>query len=302
MEKRDKISIIVPCYNEEKTILPFRQEVEKVLDGMQQVDYEIIFINDGSIDETQNILRSLAEEDEHCHYISFSRNFGKEAGMYAGLREASGDYCVIMDVDLQHPPSLLPEMYRAVSEEGYDCCGGKRCGRDGDGIIRSFCSKMFYKIVKQLTKMDMSDGYGDFRMMNKNVVNAILEMKEYNRYMKGIYSFIGFQTKWIEFENIERTEGSSKWHFKSLLSYAEEGILAFSGMPLKLAGVVGIFLILAAVICIFIRTEIILPVLLLLSGMQMMFLYIVGLYVFKDTLENKKRPLYIIKEKDNRNC
>lgn len=302
MEKRDKISIIVPCYNEEKTILPFYQEVETVLNSMQQVDYEIIFINDGSIDETQNILRSLAEKDEHCHYLSFSRNFGKEAGMYAGLQEASGDYCVIMDVDLQHPPALLPEMYHAVSEEGYDCCGGKRCGRTGDGIIRSFCSKMFYKIVKQLTNMDMSDGYGDFRMMNKNVVNAILEMREYNRYMKGIYSFIGFQTKWIEFENIERTEGSSKWHLRSLLSYAEEGILAFSGIPLKLAGMMGIILILAAVICVFIRTEIILPVLLLLSGMQMLFLYIVGLYVFKDTLENKKRPLYIIKEKDNRNC
>ncbi len=297
MEKRDKISVIVPCYNEEKTVITFYQEIKKVFKEMEQVDYELIFIDDGSIDRTKYILRSLSQKDIHCHYLSFSRNFGKEAGMYAGLKEATGDYCVIMDVDLQHPPALLPQMYQVLVEEDYDCCGGKRCGREGDGMIRSFCSRMFYKVIRSLTHMDMSDGYGDFRMMSRPMVDAILEIKEYNRYMKGIYSFVGFRTKWLEFPNIERKEGTSKWNLKSLLSYAQEGILAFSMTPLKIAGMVGLLLLLVSVGIFLVKDDLILGSIFLLGGIQMLFLYVIGLYLSKDCLENKNRPLYIVKEK-----
>lgn len=272
----------------------------------------MVFVDDGSTDMTLEILRQFVKADRNCRYVSFSRNFGKEAGMYAGLLEATGDYCVIMDADLQHPPALLPEMYRAVREEGYDCCGGKRCGRDGDGAVRSLCSRIFYKIGKKLTHMDMSDGYGDFRMMNRAMVNAVLEMKEYNRYMKGIYSFVGFRTKWIEFQNAERRKGESKWNFKSLVSYAGEGIFAFSAVPLKASGIAGGMLLAAAVLLLVLNLaadffslplesfsgfSVILIFLFLLSGLQMLFLYIIGIYLSKDCLENKRRPIYIIRER-----
>jgi len=310
MSKKDKISIIVPCYNEEESLPSFYREAKKVLEEMEEIDYEFVFIDDGSTDRTLQILKELSRKDGHCRYASFSRNFGKEAGMYAGLKEAEGDYCVIMDADLQHPPSLLPEMYKAVSQEDYDCCGGKRCGRKGDGVLRSLCSGIFYKVSKNLTHMDMSDGYGDFRMMARPMVDAILEMKEYNRYMKGIFSFVGFRTKWIEFHNVERNSGSSKWGFRSLLAYAEEGILAFSTIPLKMAGPAGILLFFGAVFYFlgnllqYLWTsqavssfDILLTVILLLGSMQMMFLHILGAYISKDYMENKNRPLYIIKER-----
>ncbi len=310
MSKKDKISIIVPCYNEEESIPMFYKETVKVLEEMEGIDYEFVFVDDGSIDHTLHILKELSRKDTHCRYVSFSRNFGKEAGMYAGLKEAEGDYCVIMDADLQHPPALLPEMYRTVSTEDYDCCGGKRCGREGDGMLRSLCSCIFYKVSKKLTHMEMSDGYGDFRMMARPMVDAILEMKEYNRYMKGIFSFVGFRTKWIEFHNVERNCGSSKWNFRSLFAYAEEGILAFSTIPLKMAGPVGVLLFLGAILyflvnllqCLWIPQalssfDILLTVILLLGGMQMIFLHILGAYISKDYMENKKRPLYIIRER-----
>lgn len=308
MEKQ-KISVIVPCYNEEETLNAFYGEATKVLKDMKEVSYELMFVDDGSADGTLKILRELSEQDENCHYLSFSRNFGKEAGMYAGLTEASGDYCVIMDADLQHPPTLLPQMYHAVHEEGYDCCGGKRCGREGDSAARSLCSRAFYHVSRGLTHMEMSDGYGDFRMMNRTMVNAILNMKEYNRYMKGIYSFVGFRTKWIEFQNVERQHGVSKWSIRSLFSYAMEGILAFSTTPLKLAGVVGAALLLGGLLYLLAclvgcaasgqaisEFAVLLAVVLFLAGMQMLFLYIIGAYLSKDYMENKKRPLYIVRE------
>lgn len=308
-EKRDKISVIVPCYNEEESLAHFYEKTALVLEQMD-VDYELLFVDDGSSDKTLPILRDMRRRDSHCRYISFSRNFGKEAAMYAGLREADGDYRVFMDADLQHPPELLPEMYRAVSREGYDCCGGKRMGRDGDGALRSFCSRMFYKVCKALTHMDMGDGYGDFRMMNRQMAEAILEMKEYNRYMKGIFSFVGFHTKWIPFENVERESGESKWNFKSLLGYAAEGILSFSTAPLKLAGIFGGLLLLAGLLVFFVNLvqqifvpgalsqfEVLLTVILMLAGMQMMFLYIIGSYLAKDCMENKRRPVYIVRER-----
>lgn len=306
----DKISVIVPCYNEEESIFHFYKETANVLGQVRDIDYELLFVDDGSGDKTIEMLRELCEKDAHCRYLSFSRNFGKEAAMYAGLSEAAGNYCVIMDADLQHPPKLLPQMYEAVSKEGYDCCGGKRCGREGDGVIRSFCSRLFYKIGKSLTHMDMGDGYGDFRMMNRTMVDAILSVREYNRYMKGIFSFVGFHTKWIPFENVERENGSSKWNLRSLLSYAMEGILAFSTAPLKLAGVVGALLLFGGVLFLLVNLvqqifvpgalsqfDVLLTAILILSGVQMIFLYIVGVYLSKDCMENKNRPVYIVRER-----
>ena len=238
----DKISVIVPCYNEEEVLPLFHQEVTKELMKIENIDYEILFIDDGSHDHTIDLLKVICLKDDHCSYYSFSRNFGKEAAMFAGLEKSRGDYCVIMDADLQHPPHLLASMYHAVSQEGYDCCAGKRMDRDGEGVLRNFLSKSFYKIMQRLSNLDMSDGAGDFRMMNRLMVNSILEIREYNRYMKGLFSYVGFETKWIPFNNVERAAGSTKWNFKSLFSYALEGIFSFSTAPLKLSGIFGVFL------------------------------------------------------------
>lgn len=227
----DKISVVVPCYNEEEVLPLFYQEVSKELNNISNIDYEILFINDGSNDKTINVLKKLCLEDNHCYYCSFSRNFGKEAAMLAGLEKSSGDYCVIMDADLQHPPKLLALMYHAVSQEGYDCCAGKRMDRVGEGIVRNFLSRSFYKVMKKLSKLDMADGAGDFRMMSRQMVNSILAIREYNRYMKGLFSYVGFETKWLPFNNIERVAGTTKWNFKSLFSYALEGIFFFLDSP-----------------------------------------------------------------------
>lgn len=301
---KDKISVIVPCYNEEESVDMFYKTVTDVLKTIPDTEYEIIFVDDGSGDHTLVKIRDLHEKDPHCRYVSFSRNFGKEAAMYAGLSEAQGDYCVFMDADLQHPPGLLPKMYEALTKEGYDCCGGKRIGREGDGAVRSFLSSCFYKVCRMMTHMDMTDGYGDYRMMNRKMRDAILEMKEYNRYMKGIFAFVGFQTKWIPFENTERAAGVSKWNFKSLFAYAAEGILSFSSAPLKLAGAFGVIMniigMILTVMTLFLQLpEItwILAVICILSGIQMIFLYIIGLYLSKDCMENKRRPVYIVRER-----
>ena len=235
----DKISVIVPCFNEEDVLPLFYKEVTHVLESIENIDYEILFINDGSHDHSEDILKLLAHKNPHCFYYSFSRNFGKEAAMYAGLENASGDYVVIMDADLQHPPYLLKEMYNSLKYEEYDCCAGKRIDRTGEGKLRNFLSHSFYKVIQKLTKMDMDDGAGDFRMMSRQMVNAILELKEYNRYMKGLFSFVGFNTKWLEFHNVERPVGKSKWNFASLFSYAFKGIFSFSSTPITIAGVIG---------------------------------------------------------------
>ncbi len=303
----NKISIIVPCFNEEEVLPDFYQETRKVVNTISDASYEFVFIDDGSHDHTLDILRLLSYQDAHCKYISFSRNFGKEAAMYAGLTEATGDYCVLMDADLQHPPKLLPDMYHAVSQEGYDCCAGKRVGREGDGVLRSFLSKSFYRVIQKLTHMNMSDGAGDFRMMNRKMINAILEMKEYNRYTKGIFSFVGFETKWLEFHNVERAAGKTKWNIKSLFSYAFDGILSFSTAPLKLSGILGLlFLLISAclgVTAIFHpRTWLIVTaIVVFLSSLQMLMVFILGEYLSKDYLENKKRPIYIVREESSSN-
>ncbi|MCI8608566.1 MAG: glycosyltransferase family 2 protein [Firmicutes bacterium] len=340
---KELISVIVPCYNEAEGLGLFYEKTSQVLREMvseslsqrgvkqavgqvvnladgpsgrqnsrQGVDYEILFVDDGSTDGTGELIKGLAAKDRHCRYVMFSRNFGKEAAMYAGLRESKGDYCVMMDADLQHPPTLLPQMYQTVSQEGWDCCGGKRVGREGDGAVRSFLSRGFYKICKALTHLDMGDGYGDFRMMKRTMVDAILEMKEYNRYMKGIFSFVGFQTKWIPYENVERAAGTTKWNLKSLFGYAMEGILSFSTAPLKAAGIFGVLLLMAGSLYLFANLiqgfwmplsaaitelDVVLSLVLLLAGIQMIFLYILGAYLSKDYMENKKRPVYIVRER-----
>lgn len=307
----DKITVIVPCFNEEESLPHFYKETSKELQKIKNISYEFIFIDDGSKDHTHDTLKRLAQQDANCHYYSFSRNFGKEAAMYAGLQKATGNYCVIMDADLQHPPQILKTMYNTIKNEPYDCCAGMRMDRTGEGRIRNQCSKIFYKIIQKLTKMDMSDGSGDFRMMSRIMVDAILEMKEYHRYMKGIFSFVGFETKWIPFHNVERVAGETKWSLKSLFSYAIEGILSFSTAPLKLSGRIGtLLLFIASLLGSYLFIQFIfqnainnslwmLEITLLLSSLQMIFISILGQYIAKDYLENKNRPIYIIKDSDS---
>ncbi len=299
----NKISVIVPCFNEEEVLSLFYKKTSEVLNEIENIDYELLFVDDGSNDHTKDILRSLVVKDSHCEYVSFSRNFGKEAAMFAGLKKSSGDYVVIMDADLQHPPVLLKDMYHALTQEGYDCCAGKRVDRTGEGEIRNFLSHLFYKIMQKMCKMDMSDGCGDFRMMSRQMVNAILELKEYNRYMKGLFSFVGFDTKWIEFHNIERVAGSSKWNFKSLFHYALEGMFSFSTAPVEWIGTIGGLIMIASILFglggLFFRAKALFYVvclILFLSGLQMIFVAILGQYTTKDYMESKQRPIYIVKE------
>ena len=279
----DKISIIVPCFNEEDVVSMFYQETTKQLHRIPDIDYELLFINDGSKDHTASVLKVLAEKDSHCFYFTFSRNFGKEAAMFAGLEKATGDYVVIMDADLQHPPRLLPDMYHACKYEGYDCAAGKRVDRTGEGRLRNFLSHSFYKVIQKLTKMDMDDGAGDFR------------------YMKGLFSFVGFDTKWIEFHNVQRAAGQTKWNFTSLFSYAFKGIFSFSATPITFAGVIGTFLIFLSLIISVISVvmhyhTLVVDLILFLSGVQLIFISILGQYCTSCYFETKKRPIYIIKD------
>lgn len=307
----DKISIIVPCYNEEKVLPLFFEETQRVMKTVENVGWEYIFVDDGSRDHTQMILQSFAGKYDCCKYVSFSRNFGKEAAMYAGLEHASGDYCVIMDADLQHPPALLPEMYKVLKYEGYDCCAGLREDRTGEGRMRNFLSHRFYKMIGRMCDLDMDDGAGDFRMMKRTMVDSILQLKEYNRYMKGIFSFVGFDTKWIPFHNVQRAAGETKWSFRSLFSYAVEGIFSFSTAPIRMAGIAGgILFVIAFALGIFIAVQTMLfgnsvsgfttivCLILFLNGVQLLFISILGQYISKDYMENKRRPIYIVKREE----
>lgn len=298
----DKLSIVVPCYNEEESLPKFYEEVIKVL-GTMDIHYEVLFINDGSSDGTLKFMQLLSLQDPCVFYYSFSRNFGKEAAMFAGLNEASGKYVVLMDADLQHPPSLLIEMYHCLISEDIDCVGAKRMDRDGEGRMRNLCSRSFYRIITKMTKMDMGDGQGDYRMMSRQMVNSLLSMQEYNRYLKGMFSFVGFKTKWIPYENVERCAGISKWSMKQLFAYAMEGIFSFSTAPLMFASVVGTLCILFGILFLVFMLitnvtslRIMVMLLLILGGLQLFFIGIVGEYLAKNYLESKHRPLYIIKE------
>lgn len=308
-----KISVIVPCYNEEEVITLFHEEVSKSLKSIPNITYEIIFINDGSSDHTIDLLKMLSLKDPCSNYYSFSRNFGKESAMYAGLTYSSGDYCVIMDADLQHPPKLLPQMYHALTYEGYDCCAGKRITREGEGKLRNFLSHSFYCVIQKMSNLDMSDGAGDFRMMSRQMVDAILDIKEYNRYMKGLFSYVGFDTKWIDFENVERAAGTTKWSFKNLFSYACEGIFSFTTAPLTIAAFVGGLLLITSILLLsfsavqtlFFHTNVseylsIICLILFLSGIQLTFVAILGQYISKGYMESKNRPIFIIKESNRK--
>ena len=305
----DRITVVVPCYNEEKALSPFFDAVTKVSQQMPDVQFEYLFIDDGSKDGTLSKIQELEQQNPCVKYISFSRNFGKEAGIYAGLENATGDYVVIMDADLQDPPSLLPEMYHAVTQEGYDCIGSRRVTRRGEPPIRSFFARMFYKIINRMSDAEIVDGARDFQLMSRKVVNAILSMGEYNRFSKGIFGWIGFKKKWLEYENIERVAGETKWSFWKLFLYALDGIVAFSTLPLVLSSVFGLLCCLLAfimIIVVIIRTLIfgdptagwpsLVCIILLLSGIQMLGVGILGQYLAKAYLETKRRPIYLVSE------
>lgn len=302
----DKISIIVPCYNEEDALPAFYRAASDAVRDIDGVEYEFIFVDDGSTDHTPDILESLSLSDDRCRSLSFSRNFGKEAAMYAGLQNASGDYCVFMDADLQHPPGLLKEMYHVLKTEGYDCCAGLREDRTGESRLRGILSRTFYRIIRRTCHLDMGDGKGDFRMMNRAVADAILKLPEYNRYMKGIFSFVGFETKWLPFHDAGRTAGATKWSFSSLFRYAVDGILSFSSAPAALSGMTGALLVIIAVIAgiwglvakgSLSGIPLLVCLILLLNGIQMLFISIVGQYAARDYMESKHRPIYIVKKR-----
>lgn len=312
----DKISIVIPCYNEEQALPLFHKEIEKIVKtDFENIEIEYIFVNDGSKDKTLDIIRELSKKDNKIRYISFSRNFGKEAAMFAGLEASTGNYITLMDSDLQDPPSLLKKMYDILVEnKEYDSVGTRRVTRKGEPLIRSFFAKIFYKLINKISKIEMVDGARDYRLMNRQMVDAIISLKEYNRYSKGLFSFVGFETKWIEYENIERVAGETKWSFWKLFKYALEGITAFSVTPLILSSLIGLVFCIVAfilILIIIIKTIVfsdptdgwpsLVCIIFFVSGVQLFSLGIIGQYLSKTYLEVKNRPIYIIKETENKN-
>lgn len=305
------LSVIVPCYNEQEAMPIFYSEIIKVAGKMKaSVDFEIIFVDDGSKDNTLKVARNLNEIDTRVKYISFSRNFGKESAIYAGLEEAKGDFVAIMDVDLQDPPELLLEMYDGIVNQGYDCVATRRVSRRGEPLIRSFFARRFYSLINKMSKTEIVDGARDYRLMTKQMVESIISLKEYNRFCKGIFSWVGYKTKWLEYENVERVAGETKWSFWKLFVYSLEGIVAFSTVPLAIASFVGMALCLVAfvLICIIIAKTLMFgdPVpgypslicaITFIGGIQLFCIGILGQYLSKTYLETKNRPIYITKEK-----
>ena len=303
------ISLVVPCYNEEQSLPYFWKETTAVMRQMDYLDFEVIFVDDGSRDKTLEILRALAASDSRVKYLSFSRNFGKEAAMYAGLEHAKGDYAAVMDADLQDPPALLAEMYRAVTQEGYDSAATRRVTRKGEPPIRSFFARMFYRIINKMADVEIVDGARDFRLMNRKFLNALLELKERNRFSKGLFGWVGFKTKWLEFENVERVAGETKWSFWKLFKYSIEGIVAFTTTPLTLASFMG-FLLCMVALCstVFIVVRKLLfgdpvsgwastaSIITFIGGIQLFFMGIFGQYLAKAYTEIKNRPIYIVAE------
>lgn len=307
----NKISIIIPCYNEEEVILVCYQRIKDIVEQIPQIYYEIIFGDDGSTDKTLEIVKGLAINNENVKYISLSRNFGKESIMYALLKKATGDYVVVIDADLQDPPELIKQMYEELQQGQYDCVATRRVDRKGEPKIRSFFAKMFYKVINKLTKLNIVDGARDFRMMTRPMVNAILELAEYNRFSKGIFQWVGFKTKWLEFPNIERTMGQTKWSFKKLMGYGIDGIVSFTTTPLYLASVLGVllfFVALVMIVVIILKTIIygdtaqgwpsLVCIIFFLNGLQFLCIGILGQYISKLYMEVKNRPIYIVKEEN----
>ena len=304
------LSVIIPCYNEEENIRDFYTELfkNKAFFEEKELDVELLYIDDGSKDRTVEEIKKLRQEDERVHLISFSRNFGKEAGIYAGLQKAKGDFVVMMDVDLQDPPALLPEMSGYLAQ-GYDSVATRRGTRKGEPPIRSFFARMFYRIMNKISRTEIVDGARDYRLMTRQVVDAILSMSEYNRFSKGIFGWVGYETKWIEFENVERNKGETKWSFWKLFLYSLEGITAFSTAPLAVASIMGVlfcFLAFLLIIVTIIRKVAfgdptsgwpsLVCIISLISGVQLFCLGIVGQYLSKTYMEVKRRPIYLVKE------
>ena len=303
------ISVIVPCYNEQEVLDMFYDEMSRVAGLMTDYNFEFIFVNDGSRDNTLNICKELAAKDERVKYISFSRNFGKEAGIYAGFEKSKGDLVCMMDADLQDPPALLPEMVKAIEEEGFDSVATRRVTRKGEPPIRSFFARMFYKLMNKISKTEIVDGARDYRLMTRQFVNSLLDLGEYNRFSKGLFGWVGYKTKWLEYENVERAAGETKWSFWKLLLYSIEGIMAFSTVPLAISAVMGIlFCVIAFAMIVFIIAKTVMfgdPVagwpstaciILFVGGVQLFCVGILGQYLAKTYLEVKGRPIYICKE------
>lgn len=306
------ISVIVPCFNEEEAIPLFFAEMEKIKKNISH-QFEYIFINDGSKDKTLEVLRDLAKRNDFVRYISFSRNFGKEAALYAGLQAATGDLVTVMDVDLQDPPELLPQMVEMIETSDIDCVGTRRADRKGEPPIRSFFAKKFYQLINRISETEMVDGARDYRLMTRQMVDAILELTEHNRFSKGIFSWVGFKTKYISFENRERAAGETSWSFWKLFNYSIDGIVNFSDAPLNIASFVGAFSCVVALIAmIFIIVRALLfgdptagwpsmvTIILFIGGVQLLCIGIIGKYVGKIFLETKKRPVYIVKETEKK--
>lgn len=302
-----KISVVVPCYNEQEALPIFYVETTKELEKIPNVTWEFVLVDDGSRDKTLETMQKLAEKDEKVKYISFSRNFGKEGAMYAGLENATGDYVVLMDADLQDPPALLGRMVMEIEENGYDCVGTRRVTRKGEPPIRSFFARMFYKLINKISRTEIVDGARDFRMMKREMVDAVVKMCEYNRFSKGILSWVGFKTLWLEYENIERVAGQTKWNFWKLFLYSIDGIVAFSTAPLVISSVLGIAICFIAfcLMAFYVVKAIafgdpvsgfptLISVILMLGGLQLLCLGILGQYLAKTYLETKNRPIYIV--------
>lgn len=308
---KDIISIVVPCHNEEEMVPIFHKEITAVSEQLPDAVFEMIFVNDGSKDATLAELKRLASLDERVHYLSFSRNFGKEAAMVAGLRHATGNYVAVMDADLQDPPAMLVEMVALIRTGEYDCIGTKRLDRKGEPPIRSFFARQFYQLINRISATEIVDGARDFRLMTRQMVDAVLEMTEYNRFSKGIFSWVGFESKYLSYENQERVAGKTTWSFWSLFKYSLDGIVAFSEAPLAIAAFTGFLsfavAILAALI-LTVRTLVfgnatsgwtsLIVIILGMGGLQLLCLGILGKYLGKTFMETKRRPLYILKETD----
>lgn len=304
-----KVNLIVPCYNEAEALPLFKDELNKVIQTLDQYTFEILLINDGSTDTTLSVMKEICDTDSHYKYISFSRNFGKEAAMYAGFCNSDGDYAAIMDADMQDPPALLPDMLHCLETEDYDSVATRRVSRIGEPKIRSFFARNFYKLINKISDADVVDGARDFRLMKRKMVDSIVAMCEYNRFSKGIFGWIGFKTKWLEYENVNRIAGETKWSFWGLFKYAVDGIINFSETPMSLASGLGIFLTIFSflmVIFIIIRKEIfgdpvagwpsLACIIIFIAGLQFLCMGIMGKYIAKTYLEVKNRPHYIVSE------
>ena len=304
-----KVNLIVPCYNEAEALPLFKDELNKVIQTLDQYTFEILLINDGSTDTTLSVMKEICDTDSHYKYISFSRNFGKEAAMYAGFCNSDGDYAAIMDADMQDPPALLPDMLHCLETEDYDSVATRRVSRIGEPKIRSFFARNFYKLINKISDADVVDGARDFRLMKREMVDSIVAMCEYNRFSKGIFGWIGFKTKWLEYKNVNRIAGETKWSFWGLFKYAVDGIINFSETPMSLASGLGIFLTIFSflmVIFIIIRKEIfgdpvagwpsLACIIIFIAGLQFLCMGIMGKYIAKTYLEVKNRPHYIVSE------